>query len=44
VGKEVINEVAAGNECGIEFISRIPVEKGDILRVFTEERKQKTLA
>ncbi len=43
VGKEVINEVSEGNECGIEFHSRIPVEKGDILRVYTEVRKQKTL-
>lgn len=44
VGKEVINEVGAGNECGIELVSRIPVEKGDILRFFTETKKQKVIA
>ncbi|MBI4122126.1 MAG: translation initiation factor IF-2 [Parcubacteria group bacterium] len=44
IGKEVVNEVGGGNECGLEFVSRIPVEVGDIMRVFTEEIKAKTLA
>lgn len=44
VGKEAVGEVAQGNECGVEFVGRIPVEKGDILRIYKEDRKQKVIA
>ncbi len=44
VGKESVSDVAQGNECGVEFVGRIPIEKGDILRVYTEQAKQKVIA
>ena len=44
VGKENVNDVAQGNECGVEFVGRIPVEKGDILRIYTEEHKAKVIS
>lgn len=43
VGKEAVNDVQAGNECGIELSTRVPVEKGDTYIVFTEERRKKVL-
>ncbi len=43
-GKETVNEMGSGNDCGIEFIGRIGLEKGDILRFYTEAAKQKLIS
>ncbi|MFC1598552.1 translation initiation factor IF-2 [Patescibacteria group bacterium] len=37
-GKEAVNEVAEGQECGINFIGKPVIEKGDILEAYEEEK------
>jgi translation initiation factor IF-2 len=42
-GKQEVNEVPAGTECGIEFGGKLKLEKDDIIEVYKEERKEKKL-
>ncbi len=39
-GKQEVNEVEAGQECGIQFDGRILVKEGDKLLVYKEEEKE----
>jgi len=41
--KKDIEEVSKGQECGILLQSSVSIEKGDILEVFEEEKRQKTI-
>lgn len=38
-GKEEVKEVALGQECGLEVESKEPLEEGDILEFYREEKK-----
>ncbi|MFH1564927.1 MAG: translation initiation factor IF-2 [bacterium] len=38
-GKEEVNEVAFGQECGLEIESKTPIEEGDVLEFYREEKK-----
>ena len=38
-----IDEVKKDQECGITFEGETRIKKGDILHMYTEERKEKTL-
>ncbi len=42
-GKQSVNEVPAGNECGLEFEGKLKLEVGDILEAYKEEKKEKKL-
>jgi translation initiation factor IF-2 len=41
--KNVTDEVGKGNECGIVFAGNVKIKEGDILIVYTEEEKKRTL-
>ncbi|MFH1187289.1 MAG: translation initiation factor IF-2, partial [bacterium] len=38
-GKEEVNEVAFGQECGLEVETKTPIEQGDVLEFYREEKK-----
>lgn len=42
-GKADVKEVQQGAECGIEFEGKTKIEAGDILEIYTEEEKERTL-
>ena len=42
-GKQAVNQVPAGNECGMEFAGKIKLEEGDVLEAYSEEKKYKKL-
>lgn len=42
-GKQAVNEVPAGNECGLEFTGKLKLEAGDVLEAYKEEKKYKKL-
>ncbi len=42
-GKQAVNEVPQGNECGLEFTGKLKLEEGDVLEAFKEEKKYKKL-
>ncbi|MDD5251718.1 MAG: translation initiation factor IF-2 [Patescibacteria group bacterium] len=42
-GKQEVKEMRQGQECGLKLSCRRPVMVGDIVHVFTEERKEKKL-
>lgn len=42
-GKQSVNEVPEGNECGLQFEGKIKLEEGDVLEAFKEESKEKKL-
>jgi translation initiation factor IF-2 len=42
-GKTDVNEVRQGQECGVKITCKTPIEPGDIVQVFTEERKERKL-
>jgi translation initiation factor IF-2 len=42
-GKQSVNQVPAGNECGIEFTGKLKLEEGDVLEAYSEEKKYKKL-
>ncbi|MBH41678.1 MAG: translation initiation factor IF-2 [Candidatus Magasanikbacteria bacterium] len=44
VGQEKRKEVPSGTECGITFEGKTKIEVGDILEVYTEEKKVRTLS
>ncbi len=43
MGKMDVKEVERGNECGIEFAGKAKIEEGDILEIYREEEKARTL-
>jgi translation initiation factor IF-2 len=43
IGKEKVNEVAEGQDCGITFITREEVKVGDHLEIYKEEKVKKVL-
>lgn len=43
IGKEKVNEVAAGQDCGVTFISRDEIKVGDHLEIYQEEKIIKKL-
>jgi len=42
-GKQSVNEVPEGNECGLQFEGKMKLEVGDVLEVYKEESKEKKL-
>jgi translation initiation factor IF-2 len=42
-GKQSVNEVPGGNECGLEFTGKLKLEEGDVLEAYKEEKKYKKL-
>ena len=42
-GKTNAKEVRQGSECGLKITCKAPIEEGDIIHVFTEERTERTL-
>ena len=42
-GKQAVNEVPEGNECGLQFEGKIKLEEGDVLEAYKEEKKEKKL-
>jgi translation initiation factor IF-2 len=42
-GKQDVKEVQQGTECGIEFEGKAKIEVDDILEIYTEETKDRTL-
>ncbi len=42
-GKQAVNEVPGGSECGVHFEGKIKIEVGDILEAYKEEKKVKKL-
>lgn len=42
-GKQSVNEVPEGTECGLEFSGKLKLEEGDMLQAFKEEDKEKKL-
>jgi len=43
IGKSKSKEVASGTECGLRFEGKVKIEEGDILEVYTEERKARKI-
>lgn len=43
VNKKDVKEVKEGAECGIKFIGNVDLEQGDILEVYREIKKKKTI-
>ncbi|MBT4917037.1 translation initiation factor IF-2 [Candidatus Peregrinibacteria bacterium] len=43
-GDDVVKEVTSGNDCGIRFMGDIAVEEGDILLVYKEEEKHRSIS
>jgi len=42
-GKQSMNEIPQGNECGLQFEGKMKLEKEDVLEAYKEERKIKKL-
>lgn len=42
-GKTDVKEVKQGQECGLKITCKTPIEEGDLIRVFTEVRKERKL-
>ncbi len=42
-GKQSVNEVPSGSECGLQFDGKLRLEEGDVLEVYKEETKVKKL-
>lgn len=42
-GKQSVNEVPEGTECGLQYEGKLKVEVGDILEAYKEEKKEKKL-
>jgi translation initiation factor IF-2 len=42
-GKQEVNEVPAGTECGVEYTGKFKLEEGDVLEAYKEEKKEKKL-
>ena len=42
-GKQAVNSVPAGSECGVEFSGKLKLEVGDVLEAYSEEKKYKKL-
>ncbi|MFA6105758.1 MAG: translation initiation factor IF-2 [Patescibacteria group bacterium] len=42
-GKQAVNQVPSGSECGLEFSGKLKLEEGDVLEAYTEEKKYKKL-
>lgn len=42
-GKQQVNMVQAGSECGIRFAGRPEIQNGDILEMYTEEKVKRVL-
>lgn len=42
-GKQSMNEIPQGNECGLQFEGKLKIEEGDVLEVYKEEQKIKKL-
>ena len=38
IGKEKVTDAVEGQECGVKFIGRPEIKKGDILQIFAEEK------
>lgn len=43
MGKMDVKQVEQGSECGMEFVGKAKVEKGDVLEIYREEEKARTL-
>lgn len=41
---EVVKEIGEGNECGINYIGEVDLEVGDILEVFEEGSRERTIS
>lgn len=44
VGKSSVNDVVAGQECGLSFFGKTKIEVGDILELYREELQARTLS
>lgn len=42
-GKQDMNEIPGGNECGLQFEGKMKLEEGDVLEAFKEDKKTKKL-
>ncbi|MBU0546485.1 translation initiation factor IF-2 [Patescibacteria group bacterium] len=42
-GKQAVNEIHEGTECGVQFEGKLKVEEGDVLEAYAEETKEKKL-
>lgn len=42
-GKQEVQEIPAGTECGVEFSGKMKLEEGDVLEAYKEEKKDKKL-
>jgi translation initiation factor IF-2 len=42
-GKQSMNEIPQGNECGLQFEGKMKLEVGDVLEAYKEEEKIKKL-
>lgn len=43
VGKQIVNEVATGLECGIKYEGNAIIEVGDTMMIYTEETKEQKI-
>ncbi len=43
IGKQNMNEISEGTECGMQYEGKLRVEKGDVLEAYSEEKKEKKL-
>ncbi len=43
IGKQTMNEVPGGSECGLQFEGKLKLEVGDVLEAYKEETKEKKL-
>lgn len=43
MGRQSVSEITEGNECGVQYESKLHVEEGDVLEVYKEESKKKKL-
>ncbi|MFH1286777.1 MAG: translation initiation factor IF-2 [Candidatus Magasanikbacteria bacterium] len=42
-GKQATNQVSSGTECGVRFEGKTKIEEGDVLEVYSQESKERTL-
>ncbi|MDO8626686.1 MAG: translation initiation factor IF-2 [Candidatus Magasanikbacteria bacterium] len=42
-GKQAVNEIPSGSECGLQFEGKLKIEEGDVLEAYKEEKKEKKL-
>jgi translation initiation factor IF-2 len=42
-GQQIMNEAPAGTECGVQYLGKVKLEKGDVLEAYKEEKKEKKL-